>query len=477
MLSSEQNKLFLDFIELADSMAGNIFASGLFSSVCKIVRDYTGVHRNCVDLYTSEQKKKVAETISVANEILLQGCNENSIKKIIASLCIYDYFNKSYMNEVSVVISDELNNKFREHINSLKFDINVQDNASYNEKKSVEKLYKAEQCADYKEILKFFDQIRIHGNTFFHTELSVVLLVRFIWNVDKQIVIEKLVASNPFEIEFFLYSLYGNILDIFSNLKLQENIYLELRIKMLIFHQLDSKGKDETAIYDLCRKMSKTDIGKLFDNFENELEYIPAMRISHLISFNYLLGTNISKYPDRLELYLNNADFGIRATKAFSRGILDTLKDKNIMITLIEKIEKYFFENEIKSFDVVNKYTGYVDLFICEWCIEVHSKEDYIERLQKIANCIESQQESWNQDTVINFWIALFYGILANKNLNYDYSDSEIQQYLPVLYDKRNELIHGESILSNMRNLLLNPKGIKGIQMKVDFEDKIMTFE
>ncbi|MGN0716190.1 hypothetical protein [Treponema berlinense] len=475
MLSSEQNKLFLDFIELAASMAGNIFASGLFSSVCKIVRDYTGVHRNCVDLYTSEQKKKVAETISVANEILLQGCNENSIKKIIASLCIYKYFNKSYMNEVSV--SDELKKKFKEHINSLKIDINVQDNASYNEKKSVEKLYKAEQCADYKEILKFFDQIRIHGNTFFHTELSVVLLVRFIWNVDKQIVIEKLVASNPFEIEFFLYSLYGNILDIFSNLKLQENIYLELRIKMLIFHQLDSKGKDETAIYDLCRKMSKTDIGKLFDNFENELEYIPAMRISHLISFNYLLGTNISKYPDRLELYLNNADFGIRATKAFSRGILDTLKDKNIMITLIEKIEKYFFENEIKSFDVVNKYTGYVDLFICEWCIEVHSKEDYIERLQKIANCIESQQESWNQDTVINFWIALFYGILANKNLNYDYSDSEIQQYLPVLHDKRNELIHGESILSNMRNLLLNPKGIKEIQMKVDFEDKIMTFE
>lgn len=41
MLSSEQNKLFLDFIELADSMAGNIFTSGLFSSVCKIVRDYT----------------------------------------------------------------------------------------------------------------------------------------------------------------------------------------------------------------------------------------------------------------------------------------------------------------------------------------------------------------------------------------------------------------------------------------------------
>lgn len=475
MLSSEQNKLFLDFIELAASMAGNIFASGLFSSVCKIVRDYTGVHRNCVDLYTSEQKKKVAETISVANEILLQGCNENSIKKIIASLCIYKYFNKSYMNEVSV--SDELKKKFKEHINSLKIDINVQDNASYNEKKSVEKLYKAEQCADYKEILKFFDQIRIHGNTFFHTELSVVLLVRFIWNVDKQIVIKRLIVSNPFEIEFFLYSLDGNILDIFSNLKLQENIYLELRIKMLIFHQLDSKGKNETAIYDLCRKMPKPDIGKLFDNFENELMYISAMRISHLISFNYLLGTNISKYPDRLELYLNNADFGIRATKAFSCGILDTLKDKNIMITLIEKIEKYFFENEIKSFDVVNKYTGYVDLFICEWCIEVHSKEDYIERLQKIANCIESQQESWNQDTVINFWIALFYGILANKNLNYDYSDSEIQQYLPVLYDKRNELIHGESILSNMRNLLLNPKGIKGIQMKVDFEDKIMTFE
>ena len=138
MLSSEQNKLFLDFIELADSMAGNIFASGLLSSVCKIVRDYTGVHRNCVDLYTSEQKKKVAETISVANEILLQGCNENSIKEISVSLCIYDYFNKSYMNEVSVVISDELNNKFREHINSLKVDINVQDNASYNEKKSVE---------------------------------------------------------------------------------------------------------------------------------------------------------------------------------------------------------------------------------------------------------------------------------------------------------------------------------------------------
>ncbi|WP_443976826.1 hypothetical protein [Treponema succinifaciens] len=140
MLSSEQNKLFLDFIELADSMAGYIFTSGLFSSVCKIVRDYTGVYRNCVDLYTSEQKKKVAETISVANEILLQGCNENSIKEISVSLCIYDYFNKSYMNEVSV--SDELKKKFKEHINSLKIDINVQDNASYNEKNQLKNYIK-----------------------------------------------------------------------------------------------------------------------------------------------------------------------------------------------------------------------------------------------------------------------------------------------------------------------------------------------
>lgn len=477
MLSSEQNKLFLDFIEFTESIAGNIFSAGLFSSVCKIVHDYTGMHRNCADLCTSEQKKLIAEIISVANKIFMQGCNENSIKKIIVSLCIYEYFNKTYMNEEPVIISDELKTKFREHINSLKIDINVQDDASYNEKKSVEKLYKAEQCADYKEILKFFDQIRMHGNTFFHTELSVVLLVRFVWNIDKQIVIEKLVASNPFEIEFFLYSLDGNILDIFSNLKLQENIYLELRIKMLIFHQLDSKGKNETAIYDLCRKMSKTDIGKLFDNFENELEYIPAMRISHLVCFNYLLGIYISKHPDRLELHLNNADFGTRATKAFSCGILDAKEDENIIISLIEKIEKQFFDNEIKSFDVVNKYTGYVDLFICKWRIEVQSKENYIERLQKIANCIESQQKSWNQDTVINFWIALFYGILANKSLNYDYSDSEIQQYLPILYDKRNEIIHGESILSDMRNLLLNPKEVTKVLIKIDSEDQIMIFK
>lgn len=477
MLNSEQNKLFLDFIELTDSMAGNIFASGFFSSVCKITRDYTGVYRNCADGYTGGQKKKIAEIIAVANEILILGCNENSIKEITVSLCIYEYFNKSYMNEVSVVISDELKNKFREHINSLKIDINVQDNASYNEKKSVENLYKAEQCADYKEVLKFFDQIRMHGNTFFHTELSVVILVRFIWSIDKQIVIKRLIASNPFEIEFFLYSLDDNLLDVFSELNLQENIYLGLRIKMLVFHQLDFKVKNEIAIYDLCRKMPKSDTEKLFDNFENELMYISAMRISHLISFNYLLGTYISKYPDRLKLYLNNADFGIRATKAFSRGVLDATEDENIMINLIEKIENHFFNNEIKSFDVVNKYTGYVDLFICKWYIEVQSKENYIERLQKIANYIETQQENWNQDNVINFWIALFYGILANKNLNYDYSDSEIQQYLPILYDKRNEIIHGESILSDMRNLLLNQKEVTKVLMKVDFEDKVMTFE
>ncbi len=104
MLNSEQNKLFLDFIELADSMAGNIFTSGFFSSVCKIVRDYTGVYRNYANGYTGEQKKKIAEIIAVANEILILGCNENSIKEITVSLCIYEYFNKSYMKEVSVVI-------------------------------------------------------------------------------------------------------------------------------------------------------------------------------------------------------------------------------------------------------------------------------------------------------------------------------------------------------------------------------------
>lgn len=116
-------------------------------------------------------------------------------------------------------------------------------------------------------------------------------------------------------------------------------------------------------------------------------------------------------------------------------------------------------------------------MFICKWRIEVQSKENYIERLQKIANCIESQQKSWNQDTVINFWIALFYGILANKSLNYDYSDSEIQQYLPILYDKRNEIIHGESILSDMRNLLLNPKEVTKVLIKIDSEDQIMIFK
>ena len=59
MLSSEQNKLFLDFVELADSMAGNIFTSGLFSSVCKIVRDYTGVYRNCVEIGRASCRERV----------------------------------------------------------------------------------------------------------------------------------------------------------------------------------------------------------------------------------------------------------------------------------------------------------------------------------------------------------------------------------------------------------------------------------
>ena len=239
-------------------------------------------------------------------------------------------------------------------------------------------------------------------------------------------------------------------------LKLHNNYAIIRCVKYWLDH-LDTKYKefDDFGKMPDYTNILETILSNQDLRFEN---YIKVMRIYYSSCYNYLIGWLLAKNPEFLDTYLDNASFDFKLTRLFSLGFLrNKVIDENLICDVVARVKSLFLKKEVHVSTNLNLLTGYLDLFIFYYNTENKTKKACLEKLIDFSNDIQKAQNSWNHENITALWVDFYYLCLSNKISKYVFSESELQSKVPVLFDRRNELMYSEKSLKVMRNFLIAP--------------------
>jgi hypothetical protein len=448
-----------------DTKDRKTFKSDLFSAVCKILHDYTGTWKDKKNSIPNAAKVKISDCISVAVQLYNESVTEIDMFKTLSSLCIMDFCGQDIP-----IQKDSLSEKYKAELirifSSLKTNIENSDNAPYDEQKTIELLIEAEKKSIYPRIFSIMDNIKNSGSIQ-EMEYSWILLIRFVWKIDQLLVLNKLEKADGINTEFIFYALEGNLLEILSKYNWNDNAYPLYRGLMRLFHSYDEKICRNTmtmeSIPDECTELLFREIS---DKNLSYKSFSTAARLSHLKPYNYIWGKLCARHPECVQEYIESTDMGMDAGQAFESGYF-SLEDCDDNLSSVGKtiFDAFIKENESRIRNI-NYLTGYLNLFLWYFKIKLNTKELFLNECKRYNILIQSKQNSWIRESVFSNSASLFYIILSNKMNNLTFTENEIKESLPLLYDKRNELLITKEQMDLLKLLLLNPDNVHQITLK-----------
>lgn len=441
-----------------------------FHQIFEIVFKYTGNYRKKIFSKEDVNFELIKDCIYIAKYYFKEGVLERSIDKILLGVIIVDFFSQNFDILEIELNRTELVKLVSNLLTSLNINIGIPDDAPYNEKKLYEVYSEAKKENEYNKVISIMDSLKYHSRAFDTFEYTWKILIQFVYYLDKNIILSTLLNEKSYEkIEILLSSIYIN--DIFNDIIKSQNHYLIIRSSKYFFEELEEQ---------YVRKNHLTDIQDYTDYlvviFDNEklcfTKYIDNIRINYLQSYNYLMGWLLSKQTKYNEYYISHLCFNGEQSAAFTLGYNSHLTD-NTDAEIVTEIEKSFFENEVKSFSPINLYSDFIDLFTYNYARSYSTREDFLQELKKCAEKIILIQNSWDFDNLQKYWIKIFYLSLSTIYTDFFFTDEEIKNNLPILFDNRNIIIQGKEnidvILTMLKNHLQNLK----IHLKNTINEKI----
>lgn len=207
-----------------------------------------------------------------------------------------------------------------------------------------------------------------------------------------------------------------------------------------------------------------------------DLKYLLGILNSY--NFNYLAGLSTAIYKEFLQLYLQLIkDLSDNAREAFSSGYLKKVNVKNIASDSWIVVN-HWRDFRISSHDVVNKYNGLEQLLILGLSVSFSSRELYLKKLKETAIKIVVTQFEWNEHVLQKDLYLMFCLTLANKRTKHIFSEKELLQEVPILFDKRYEIKFGNYIFDFMRQMLTNSNEVHEVIFKdsINNKDRKLTF-
>lgn len=435
-----------------------------FNDVCDTIVSFTGKYRNQEINFSDPNTSKIKECIAIAISFYKESIKSKRISLLLITLLVFDFFNQDYSLLNPIKVNKEFQASVVKLFESFNIQISIPKNAPYNDKKLLEIFEKARTSTDYKNIFGIMDNLRNNSNAFSHIEYSWAVFIRFLYHIDKQVVINIIENCTSFEkIEIFLLSLNG--LNDFDYLKNCKNNYLLLRSLKYFFESLDN-GYVKTNRIKEIPDYTKLIIS-LFSRKDIAIsEYIKVLRLQYYQSFNYLLAWAWIFDRTLLDIYLNYGSLSEREAKSISLGFLLHVKADEDILSVAEKIKILFFEKELTTYSSINIYTGFLDLFGAYYSIKFPNRQKYLIELKNKSQIIMAIQNSWNFDSLMKAWIELFYFSLSNINNKFEYTESELQESLSVIFDKRNQLIIDPEFFEVMKDILITPNKLIKFKMK-----------
>lgn len=438
------------------------FSFDLYKNIANIIWKYTEKSRP--QMQENNTDERTQNIIYIGEKIYSEAIEEEDIIKILIAYCIFDFCNyeKDYfrINE-----NKNLVEKIKKIYNSFNLNINVPNDAPYNEKKLCEILSDAEKNKNIKQRFEIMETLRNHSSTFDRIDRSMILFIQLLWKYNRNCILENIETKDTVTIELILYALEDSIED-FVKIELS-GFYIRLRIASLLAYHIQSKYIQRGS-EDFSKLPDYSDYYlNLFFNYKTEiLENLPCLHFIHLTVFSYLFGICCAKEITLADMYISFANFTFHeTTRAFSLGFMSSNSKKENLLLIGEKLLKKIKESEIKSFTDFNSYFGIFDILINYFFSIGLSKEEYINRIKESSDEIYLLQNSWDYSNLTCNWFSLWFLIISNKIYNYCFNEEKIIEAAPVLFDKRNWIALGdkENVFVNMINILKSPETEDGL--------------
>lgn len=430
-----------------------------FEQINAIIFNYTKTNKNeFLQINLPEEKtKRIKECLVLSRKLYNESINELSEKKLIISLLLLRFYDQSFFLLSDIKVSKNFLDKIIEMLKGISISFNIKDDAPYGEKKWVDVFIEAKASNDYFKMLKMMDELDNSSFLFDGIKSSWAIIFQWIWFVKHKLIIELLYKMTPETVEIVFFSLKDEIHNIVIQLHLNENhhFYPVLRGFMLLFHCLEEKTRGENAI-TLQELPDCTDwIIEIFHNkIINIPEYIPTMRIAHLKAFNYFLGKAVAKDISLFNKYLSVIDLDDEVSVVFSESFLDNVNQNRKILFVGNKIIYKYFSEKINTYDFINKNIGYLGIIIQYFYLKYETKEKYIKKLNKTSSMIIKIQSSWDFTNIKKYWIYLFYLAMANNYLEYYFTENQLKEIIPIVFDERERINQGYYCIDTVRTLL-----------------------
>ncbi len=459
-------ELYQRFQEIEKECNGQV-QDLLFSESDKAIFAYSNICCNKNSDLSNDKITKIKECISLAIYFYNDFIETFAITKLFFAIKIITYFSQNFDLLDTTLLTATHTDKINKLLDNMNFNMQIPKNAPYNERKLYSLFIEAIEKKDFLGILGIMDYLSHHSNIFDKLNSTWRIFIQWIWFYDKEIVLNFLSRTQNFmNIEFIFQSLKNDIFTILSRLDDQTNCYVLLRGISIFFEELERTPYVSNNKFEKIPDYSDFLINSLHEHQREFRKYMQLLRISHLKAYNFTMGIVLAKNQNFLPFYIDFINTSFQPSYAFSKGFLNNCTNPKTVVQVSEKIMYYFLENDAKHFDPINKASGYIDLFIKSIVITTASKEKYLEKLNDISSEIRFMENSWCQDKITVKWIYLFYHVLANEILKYNFSKDRIREAIPLLYDKRYELIYDKTAIDTMKNILSVPQNYKTITLK-----------
>ena len=459
--------LYASFIAVNKKYEG-IFHNDFFRDISDLIHKHTSLYYHQDFISDENTILKIKDCLLISVKLFDEYTSEGDLGKLLISLHVLSFFRQNYNLLDISKINQSYKNKIIKFTTKSILGISVPNDAPYNEKEMVRKFNKAKKKNDLCEVIGIMDNLVHHSKIFESLNHDWCYAVHFLFYLDKTSIIKILNSSIGYEkLEAFVYVLKDSLFEDPSFILKLHNNYATIRcVKYWLVH-LDAKYKE---FDDFGKMPDYTNIlGTILSNQDLKFEkYINVMRIYYSGSYNYLIGWLIAKNPEFLDTYLDNVSFDFKNTSLFSLGFLRSkVTDENLICDVVTRVKSLFLKKEVHILTDLNLLTGYLYLLIFYYNTENKTKNAYLKKLINFSNDIQKAQNSWNHENITALWVDFYYFCLSNNRINkYVFSESELQSKVPVLFDRRNELMYDEKSLKVMRNFLIAPSYEQTIVMK-----------
>ena len=452
IVKNELSSFFYNFTE----ETSNISLDDFYHQIYSTIKQYISQNSN-------SGKQQCSEYAHILFENAIISINTNSL---LTSLIIFDY-----LNEKPPVLKVDLKTepiivKIEQIFDHINFIISIPDWAPYSDKECMEKIDATTQSKNSISIVRELQPF-YNGSAFeAHTKNIAAVIIKWLWIVDKKKIFDYLNKNDwSFKMELILFLLKENVKELIQPTLHSKSRYPAIRLMIFFVKFLEKKDFQEEAsnqIWFYCEIIKNF----IFSYNTNLKDLKNLLGILNSKNFNYLAGLCTTVYKDFLQEYLPLIkDLSDNAREAFSYGYLKNANEKGIANDS-RTIMNYWRENCVSIHDCINKFNGLEQLLILGLCVGFSSKEQYLMKLKETAIKIVETQFKWGDYVLQKDLYLMFSLTLANKRTKHLFSEDELMQELPILFDKRYEIKFGDYNFDIMRRMLICPNEVHEIIYK-----------